>query len=311
MSRIEELKKQNPGLNFNLVEFINNMVSKPKYTEMVVNLIKRKNNDNSERADIIKRLESYGIDFISYPEMGYLELLIFFRIVDSCLGSEDIHTLKKFQDLNERNMIENNNLSTYTSFDDLRLQISLSELKDIDKDIEKQIIKLYETPEWIVLKPLSWASSRKYGSNTKWCTSSEFEPEYFYKYARRGILIYAIDKKTGNKIAGYMTTIDYEKELSFWDVLDRRIDSIQANLPNEIMSVFREKLFEKNISTNWDLLSFEEQEKQKYWLEMNGYVLPRVHSREEDDEIRINTDLMNENELQAIDEEVPVVLMRG
>jgi len=42
MSRIDELKKQNPLFGVNLIDIINNFVSKPKYTEMLVNLIKNK-----------------------------------------------------------------------------------------------------------------------------------------------------------------------------------------------------------------------------------------------------------------------------
>ena len=46
MSKIDELKKQNPGLNFNIVDFVSKVLPKPKYVEMAVNLIK---NSNEER----------------------------------------------------------------------------------------------------------------------------------------------------------------------------------------------------------------------------------------------------------------------
>jgi hypothetical protein len=32
---------------------------------------------------------------------------------------------------------------------------------------------------------------------------------------------------------------DYDKETSFWDIKDQRIDSIESGLPNEIMDVIR------------------------------------------------------------------------
>jgi hypothetical protein len=271
MSRIEELKKQNPKLNFNIIDIINRIIPKPKYTELMVNLIKRKTDENHSRKEIISALDSYNVS-VNYEELSNLELLILFRVFDSYIGTSDFSTMNKFIELNERNLIINNNLSTYKSFDELRLQISLSELKLIDKDIEKQVVKLYESSDWLVLRPLSWNSSRKYGANTKWCTSAEHEPDYFYKYAKRGVLIYAIDKITGNKVAGYYQISDYdEKELSFWNIIDKRIDSMEANLPNEIMSIFRNEFNKEDKVSNWVLLSQEDQEKQENWLYMNNY----------------------------------------
>jgi hypothetical protein len=315
MSRIEELKKQNPKLNFNIVDIINKIIPKPKYTELMVNLIKRKAEDNHSRKDIISALESYEV-YLNYDEFSNLELLILFKVFDSYIGTSDLSTMKKFIELNERNLIANNNLSTYKSFEDLGLQISLSELKLIDKDIEKQVIKLYESSDWLVLKPLSWNSSRKYGANTKWCTSSEHEPDYFYKYAKRGILIFAIDKLTGNKVAGYYQISDYEdRELSFWNIIDKRIDSMEANLPYEIMTIFRNEFNKEDKVSNWALLSQEDQEKQENWLHMNNYKRMIRY----DDVVEPPIQLSDENELRLInqeltlqyEDEVRIVPMRG
>ena len=320
MSRIEELKKQNPRLNVNLIDLINSIIPKPKYTELMVNLVKRKTDGEMERRDIMNALESYDV-YISDDSISNLELMILFKVFDSYIGTTDLKTIKKFIELNERNLIDNNNLSTYKSFDELRLQISLSELKLIDKDIEKQVIKLYETPEWVVIRPLSWNASKKYGANTKWCTAAEHEPDYFYKYAKRGILIYAIDKVTGNKVAGYYQISLYEdRELSFWNIIDKRIDSMEANLPEKIMNIFRTEFNKEDNVPNWDLLSEEEKEKQKSWLNLNGYsneirsvriaeVDPTPPPEPEDIEMElriINTELNN----QYL-EELPTVLMRG
>lgn len=301
MSRIEELKKQNPKLNFNIIDIINRIIPKPKYTELMVNLIKRKTEDNHSRKDIISALESYEV-YLNYDEFSNLELLILFKVFDSYIGTSDLSTMKKFIELNERNLIANNNLSTYKSFEDLGLQISLSELKLIDKDIEKQVIKLYDSSDWLVLKPLSWNSSRKYGANTKWCTASEHEPDYFYKYAKRGILIYAIDKITGNKVAGYYQISDYDdRELSFWNIIDKRIDSMEANLPYEIMSIFRNEFNKEDKVSNWALLSQEDQEKQENWLYMNNY--KRINNRYDDD-VEPPIQLSDENELRLINQEL-------
>ena len=160
-------------------------------------------------------------------------------------------------------------MTTYKSFDEIELQISLSELKTIDKEFERQIKKLYETDEWLVCKPLSYQSSLKYGASTKWCTASKDQPDYYFRYSKRGILIYSINKKTGNKIAGFKSLdISYENETSFWDINDQRIDSMDSGLPDDVLNIFRNE-FLNTKQCNWDILTDEERNKQILWIENN------------------------------------------
>ena len=62
MSKIDELKKQNPTLVIDVVGIINQLFDKPKYTEMAVNLIKNKiSNQNIQIEEIINELtREYG-----------------------------------------------------------------------------------------------------------------------------------------------------------------------------------------------------------------------------------------------------------
>ena len=119
-----------------------------------------------------------------------------------------------------------------------------------------------ETDEWLVLKPLSYQASVKYGSGTKWCTSSKNESEYYFRYSKRGILIYCINKKTGDKVAGFKNLdLSYEKETSFWTIIDLRTDSIDCDLPEDVMNIFKEE-FKNTKKTNWELLSEDERNRQ-------------------------------------------------
>ena len=153
------------------------------------------------------------------------------------------------------------------SVDELELQISLSSLKSIDKEMAKQVQKLYETDEWLVVKPLSYQASLKYGASTKWCTVSNDSSEYYFKYSKRGILIYSINKKTGNKVAGFKSLdISYDPETSFWNITDQRIDSMDSGLPNDVLDIFRNE-FLNTKQTNWDILTDEERNRQILWLE--------------------------------------------
>ena len=103
-------------------------------------------------------------------------------------------------------------------------QLSLAELKFNAKQMESQIIKLMDTDEWLVLRPLTYLASKKYGSNTKWCTTSEGNPDYFIKYSSKGVLIYCLNKKTGYKVASFYSLDKNDPEFSFWNQKDDRID---------------------------------------------------------------------------------------
>jgi hypothetical protein len=214
----------------------------------------------------------YGQDRENLTSKSYEELTNIFRVLGDYFGYHDFKTIQKFIELNERNLIKENDLSKFKSFEDLELQVSLSELKLIDKDLEKQVIKLYETDEWLVLKPMSFLASRKYGSNTKWCTTQENNPDYYLRYSRRGILIYCINKVTGEKVAAFKNIdTSYDRETSFWNMIDNRIDSIESGLSVEVMDVIKSE-FTKTTKPNWDLLSDDDRNKQLIWIEHEYYL---------------------------------------
>ena len=274
MSRIEQLKKQNPSYTIEIIDIINNLFDKVKYTELSVNLIKGKRQGYSRSSeDIINEMVAeYGQDREILTSKSYEELTNIFRVLGDYFGYHDFNTIKKFIELNERNLIKENDLSKFKSFEDLELQVSLAELKLIDKDLEKQVIKLYETDEWLVLKPMSFLASRKYGSNTKWCTTQENNPDYYLRYSRRGILIYCMNKVTGEKVATFKNIdTSYDRETSFWNMIDNRIDSIESGLPVEVMDVIKNE-FAKTTKPNWDLLSDDDRNKQLIWIENEYYL---------------------------------------
>jgi hypothetical protein len=94
---------------------------------------------------------------------------------------------------------------------------------------------------WLAVRPITYQSSLKYGATTKWCTSSRESYYHFFKYTEGGKLVYVINKKTGEKtamFAGYSPQSS-TYEISFWNQVDDRIDSMMANLDNEIMDVLK------------------------------------------------------------------------
>jgi len=272
MGKIEELKKQNPNFNINIIDIINDVYGKSKYTEMVINLIKNKYNkregDSNYYSDIHRELvREYKVKPNKLIGKTVFELVNIIRVFSENIGYNESKTIEKFIELNEKNLITQKDLTTYKTIEELELQISLSDLKIVDKELEKQVLKLMETDEWLVLKPLSYQASVKYGSGTKWCTASKNESDYYFRYSKRGILIYCINKKTGDKVAGFKNLdLSYEKETSFWTIIDLRTDSIDCDLPEDVMNIFKEE-FKNTKKTNWELLSEDERNRQLIQME--------------------------------------------
>lgn len=259
MSRIIELKKQYPELNltmFDLFERIDTTKTYKYFPLLCKFFSSRWKFDASDptRGDFLSemknRLESKGIKITNEKDSLIHSMM---SLTDHY--SEDIFfTIKEFIERMENNKIQNKDLSTYTHLENLRTAITLSSIKEIEKGLEKQAVKEYEDETWLVVRPLTFQASSKYGANTRWCTTYSREKEYFAKYWRRGILVYFINKLTGYKFAGYKSLIG-DPELSFWDPTDQRIDYLQLDVDDYLFSITK-KIFSSKES-NRDLCDIE------------------------------------------------------
>lgn len=276
MSKIEELKKQNKFLNLSVYDVLSFILpnTKSKYIELLTNVLKNESNDTERYSDyyyedVRTGLVNYGLDAKKVYSLTKIELIVVSSFMDRLLSSSDIQTLKTFIEYNEKNLINNKDVTTYKSFSELMREVSVSELKVIDKNLEKQVKVVYDNDEngWLIIRPLTFSSSRKYGAGTKWCTTMENDPHYFFKYAKGAILIYAINKNTGYKVAIHYNI--YEKEISFWNEKDTRIDSLLTELTGEILEVIREEI--KDTKDNSDYLDPETRkaEEDKYGFGTN------------------------------------------
>lgn len=288
MSRINELKKQNPFLIIDGIDIITDLVGKSKYTEMMVNLIKndrmKEFDSENRRKDYEYELKEFGYDDEVLKNMDTTELMRITMFMSHYVGHNNLRMFKEFIDLNERNLISQNDVTKYKTFRDIELQISLSELKNMDKELSKQTHKLYEDNEWLVIKPMSYQASLKYGASTKWCTASRENSDYYLRYSRKGILIYCINKITGNKVGTFKSLDQYEKETSFWDIIDQRIDSMESGLPIVVMDVIK-KEFKEQVKSNFELLSDEERNRQL--IELEGRNVKYSEEQEPNDELEV------------------------
>ena len=163
--------------------------------------------------------------------------------------------------LMENNLIDKKDVTSYSSFDEIYHQISKAQMKNFEKSLYTQIHNEYEDDTWLVIRPLTFESSLKYGASTKWCTTSGNNPQHFVRYWKKGILVYFINKITGYKFAGYKELKSINPEFSFWDVQDSRIDSLQLGIEDYMFGVIK-KIF-ASTQSNENLCS-DEQKKQVY-----------------------------------------------
>jgi hypothetical protein len=263
MSRLTELKKQYPELNVSIIDVFNKIdgTKSYKYLPLLCKLFSSRfsldeqfknfkkgeldNEINYIRNKVSKILNTSGL---SNNEVYQLDIFLGF------FNELDLQLFKTFKDLNERNLITNNDITSYKNFEEIGNSVSLAEIKMYEKEMSHQIVKEYEDDTWLIIRPLTFSSSSKYGAATKWCTTYKNDKQYFKRYWERGILIYSINKITGYKFATFKS-LDGEQELSFWNATDQRIDFLEVDIEDYMYSVIKNILNSKK--TNKDFCDDE------------------------------------------------------
>jgi hypothetical protein len=247
MSRIDKLKEQHPELNITVIDMLAAVdpTDTYKYTEFLIKMFKKSFTDN-EKENIALTL---GIDLV---------------------GDKYSKNLNEFEQHVKANRIQKKDISLYTSFNEIEEQVKMAEAIVKQKELEKQIEKLFEDDEYLVLIPLTKESNQIYGSNTKWCTTME-SGGYWEKYSENYKIIYILNKQTGKKIAISKGIYSVEG-VKVWDQMDDDINIFETNIPSNIYEVISQSLsinetnqeiynrkFPKKIeyvSTNDDFLDF-------------------------------------------------------
>lgn len=280
MNRIEELKKHNPYYGKSLIDMLSYVLEKPKYVEMAIRMTKDKQSKLGYYRDLQDTLvRQFGMSQEKVDALSRYEVDLTFIALEN-IGRENVSNLIKFADYNERKLIAQNDVSTYANFADLENQLSLAELRLVDKELQKQTHTLLDTEEWLMLKPLSFEASLKYGAGTRWCTAMKNDSEYFARYAKRGILIYTINKVTGHKVAAFKNlNPDYDRETSFWNAQDARIDSMETDLPSNVLDIIRFEFATAKLS-NWELMPQEA--KSRFEPQLKSYANEPVAMQQEE-----------------------------
>lgn len=276
----KKLKLQNKDLEISVVDILNTLdpSATGKFTPFLIKMLR-----NEMSRHKLRKLRSNSI----LDPTNILEHQVISHVIN-LLGNDNINVIKSFAKHLEENRIPENkrDINQYQNWDDLNKEVTLANLKQNQKRLEKEVLKVLETDEWLVIKPLTLESSLTYGSGTKWCTAMRNNPKYFYRYSINGVLTYIINKKSGDKYG-----IMYDKntsEFSIWDAIDKRIDSIESNIPSEIIkTIFT---MSKSDKPNWEYFSEEEKIKSKIKSKKNNI---------EYQAIPINQEVRNVNEVDG------------
>jgi len=91
------------------------------------------------------------------------------------------------------------------------------------REQKAEVEKVFENDRILVVVPHTYEASKIYGANTKWCTTSEEDSEFWNSYyiSQKARLYYIIDKKENKKYAVIMYP-DGKREVR--DELDNVID---------------------------------------------------------------------------------------
>jgi hypothetical protein len=316
MSRLDELKKQYPELNLTVFDLMLKFdTSKSyKYLPLICKLFAKSYSPKShyhpdEYPKIILEMQSLlNNRGISTDNLNESEMFVFHEMMNR-FNNETFTTLKDFIYYMDKNKIDNKDVTSYSSIDDMRGAVTLATMKEFSKEMSNQVVREYEDDTWIAIRPLTFPASAKYGSGTRWCTTYQREKQHFERYWRQGILCYFINKKTGYKFAGFKSLQD--REMTFWNADDSRIDYLDVEIENYMFSIVK-KIF-SSVQSNKNLSSDEIQEQVHKECISDYEVKHMVHV---DEDIMENQTVMEERIVRAMNiTPVPVyeepTLIRG
>jgi hypothetical protein len=276
---IKKLKKENEILNLNLANMLERFdTSKTKkYSQFLVKMLNKRielwQKEHDECRTFRKQETNQPPLERVVPNISFENMLSRMIFCDSIFTWNSMERFVEFTELMEKGVIDEKDISKYDSWDMLETQLFEAKNRELFKKSKKEIHKIFEDDNYMIFKPLTYASSCSYGYQTKWCTAMINDPGYFYNHSR-GILIYLIDKKENKKFAFYKNfpqeyVMDDHEQYVFktYNQEDKQIDTIQTGLPMNILQIILMECDLKSPTTipNYRLFSEEEKnEMRKY-----------------------------------------------
>ncbi len=262
MSYSKYYKEHGPSwLNTSLLEIFKKMdISKTKkYLPIYINFFRSRLDDFeiSYKTDgdlnyLVETVESF-IGTEKTNELSFGELLVTYRFVEN-MDTERIKTINKFCEFNEKGLFPGLDTTKLTDFTEIESYVATLELKEAEKMFSKQAPKVYDDKNWMVVRPITYESSLKYGATTKWCTASSSNPDPFFRYTTNSALFYILNKSKNYKVALHVPLKGGEGDgPSFWNQADLRVDSMSLEFDYDIMVFLKSQINSSKLCANDEL----------------------------------------------------------
>lgn len=166
-----------------------------------------------------------------------------------------------------QSQLEKKDINQYQSVSELENALKPVLNKKKEKELEKQVDKIYEDDKFLVVVPRTEEASCKYGSNTKWCVTQKGST-YYKRYTSGSQILYFIINKANSTNQNYSkVAIHYDPTgaVTYWDSKDmplgnREIDILEYAFPEMIAAI--KKHYKENVEIDRDkqiiMKSFDE-----------------------------------------------------
>lgn len=145
-----------------------------------------------------------------------------------------------------QSQLEKKDINQYNSYLELEKALYPVRVKEKEKELEKQVDKIYEDDKFLVVRPKTLEASCKYGSNTKWCTTSR-TGDHFQRYTTGSQSLYYIINKANSKNENYSKIaihFDNSGNPRYYDTKDAMMTEREINVLNYAFPELIEKINE-------------------------------------------------------------------
>ena len=262
MTKLKKFKETvPPWMNLSLIDVLemidpsNTNKFLPMLTNIVDSSFKNKvGNWKEDTIEFIRRIETIAPHLKGTFDISDPSLIYSFWTLLERIPNNELDSLVDFIEMYEKHQITGVDINQIKTLNEIESVINLINIKNIGKEFSKQTYVDLDTEKWLVIRPLTYESSLKYGAHTKWCTAAKSNPYQFFRYTEEAVLIYCINKETGYKLAFHMFR-DGNKfyDISFWNSVDDRIDSLSAEIDFDVYQLIKNIYTSSETKTNKEL----------------------------------------------------------
>ena len=279
MTKLKKFKETvPPWMNLSLIDVLEMIdpSNTNKFLPMLTNIVdssfkNRVGNWKEDTIEFIRRIETIAPHLQGTFDISDPSLIYSFWTLLERIPNNELDSLVDFIEMYEKHQITGVDINQVKTLNEIESVINLINIKNIGKEFSKQTYVDLDTEKWLVIRPLTYESSLKYGAHTKWCTAAKSNPYQFFRYTEEAVLIYCINKETGYKLAFHMFKEGNKfYDISFWNSVDDRIDSLSAEIDFDVYQLIKNIYTSSETKTNKELGG-------EYWTQSYG-----LHMKEDE-----------------------------